>query len=146
MKAAAEAMDHQTEKLTALASRRCSLLASRAKDSRRRASSECKLLASNFGVPASQSVGRTTVESPARLGSYRMGGAEIQPCRSSTFRSHSRLSRSILRPTMQLSLHSRAVLPNLSFKRRANGLPPGPPAGLAHFPSVGPGVLPLLPA
>ena len=35
---------------------------------------------------------------------------------------------------------------NPSLKRSANGRPPGPPAGLAHFPSVGPGVLPLAPA
>ena len=38
------------------------------------------------------------------------------------------------------SAHSRRVRPNPSLKRSANSKPPGPPAGLAHFPSVGPGV------
>ena len=38
------------------------------------------------------------------------------------------------------------MTPNPSLKRSANGRPPGPPAGLAHFPSVGPGVLSLSPA
>ena len=37
-----------------------------------------------------------------------------------------------------------AALPNPSLKGSANSRPPGPPAGLPHFPSVGPGV--LLPA
>jgi len=40
-----------------------------------------------------------------------------------------------------------AVLPNPSLKRSANGRPPGPGLGYAvHFPSPGPGVLPLSPA
>jgi hypothetical protein len=39
------------------------------------------------------------------------------------------------------------VRPNTSFKRSANGRPPGPGLGYAvHCPSPGPGVLPLSPA
>jgi hypothetical protein len=40
-----------------------------------------------------------------------------------------------------------AVTPNPSLKRSANGRPPGPGLGYAvHYPSPGPGVLPLSPA
>ena len=41
----------------------------------------------------------------------------------------------------------RAVLPNPSLKRSANGRPPGPATGYGvHFPVAGPGVLPSSPA
>ena len=39
-----------------------------------------------------------------------------------------------------------AAGPNPSLKGSANSKPPGPPAGLAHFPSVGPGISLLAPA
>jgi hypothetical protein len=41
----------------------------------------------------------------------------------------------------------RALMPNPSLKPSPNGKPPGPGLGYAvHFPSPGPGVLPLVPA
>ena len=46
----------------------------------------------------------------------------------------------------QPSLCQPSAVPNHSFKRSANGRPPGPRAGVVYHPARGPGVLPSSPA